>query len=474
MKLPKLIDQTAVLILALVLLGCTSGEEKKTKEASNMPNIIVVFTDDMGYADLSSFGSPTIHTPHLDRLASEGQKWTNFYVAASVCTPSRAALMTGRYPIRSGMCSDERRVLFPDSKGGLPQSEVTIAEQCKAKGYTTAAIGKWHLGHREEFLPTNHGFDSYYGIPYSNDMDRVKIEGMTRLEMLASPQSEYFNVPLLRDTTEIERPVDQTTLTKRYNEAAVQFINENKDKPFFLYLAHNLPHIPLFTSKEFEGTSKRGLYGDVIEEIDHGIGQILKTLEQTGLDKNTLVVFTSDNGPWESFKSHAGSAGPLKGGKFTTWEGGFRVPAIFWWPEKIKPDVVTDIGSTLDVFTTVSKIVGVDLPQDRTIDGLDLSPTLFEGEKSPRDHMLYYRNTSVYAARKGAFKLHYITQPYRGEKTEHEKTLLFNVDEDFGEQYDVVSQHPDVVEEINRMVEEHKSTVVPVKDQLIERIPSDN
>ncbi|UII78744.1 sulfatase [Flagellimonas sp. CMM7] len=457
-------------IMLVFLIACKTNDSEKELVKPALPNIIIVFADDLGYGDISAFGSPTIHTPNLDELAHEGQKWTNFYVAASVCTPSRAALLTGRYPIRSGMCSDGRRVLFPDSKGGLPQNEITIAEQCKAMGYVTSAIGKWHLGHRAQFLPTNHGFDSYFGIPYSNDMNKVEVEGLTREERFFSPKSEYFNVPLLRDTKEIERPVDQTTITKRYNEEAVKFIKENKAHPFFLYLAHSLPHVPLFASKEFNGSSKRGLYGDVVEEIDYGMGEIMEALKETGLDQNTLIVFTSDNGPWVSFKSHSGSAGPLKEGKFTTWEGGVRVPAIFWWPDKIEPALVTDIGSTLDVFTTVSNIVGANLPEDRQIDGLDLSPVLLEGKRSPREDMLFYRNTTVYAARKGAFKLHYITRPVRGEKTIHDTPLLFNVDEDPNERYNIAEQYPNVIEEIHRIVEDHKGTIVPVKDQLKDRI----
>lgn len=468
----KIINIVTCFAITMALTGCLSSDGSKERISIRKPNIIVIFADDLGFADLSSFGSPSIHTPYLDKLAFEGQKWTNFYAAASVCTPSRAALMTGRYPVRNGMCSDGRRVLFPDSKGGLPNEEVTIAEQLKKVGYTTSAIGKWHLGHREEFLPTNHGFDAYYGIPYSNDMDKVEVEGLTKEQRFYTPKSEYFDVPLLRNTEEIERPVDQTTITKRYNNESVKFIQQNKDKPFFLYLAHSLPHVPLFASKEFEGTSKRGLYGDVVEEIDFGVGQIIETLKETGLDKNTLVIFTSDNGPWIAFGDHSGSAGVLQEGKFTTWEGGMRVPAIFWWPEKVESGLVRDIGSTLDIFTTVSSIVGIEIPDDRKIDGLDLSPVLFDRKESPRDHLIYYRNTSVYAARKGAYKLHYITQPatwIKEDKIVHEKPLLFNVDKDPGEKNNVADEYPEIVEEINRMVEEHKRAVVPAKDQLAER-----
>ena len=308
-----------------------------------LPNFIIIFTDDQGYGDLGVYGHPTIKTPSLDRMAFEGQKWTSFYVAASVCTPSRAGLLTGRLPVRSGMSSDKRRVLFPDSKGGLPETEITIARMLKTAGYSTAAIGKWHLGHLPQYLPTSHGFDHYYGIPYSNDMDiQEEIKGYDDyFAIFNDPKVETFNVPLMRDTFIIERPAEQTTITKRYTQEAVKYITENKEHPFFLYVAHSFPHVPLFTSEEFKGKSERGLYGDVIEEIDWSVGEILKTLKEEGLDKNTLVVFTSDNGPWLIFGTNGGSAGLLYGGKGTSYEGGVREPAIFWWPETIQPAVIS-------------------------------------------------------------------------------------------------------------------------------------
>ncbi len=434
-------------------------------------NVVVIFCDDMGYGDLGVFGHPTIKTPNLDAMAHEGQKWTNFYSAASVCTPSRAGILTGRLPIRSGMCSNKRRVLFPDSAGGLPQSEITIARALKGQGYATGCVGKWHLGHLPEYLPTNHGFDSYFGIPYSNDMDKAKDVKERDAEGRETPKR--FNVPLMRDTEIIERPANQYTITKRYNEEAVKFIDTNKDQPFFLYLAHSLPHIPLFTSDEFKGTSDRGLYGDVIEEIDHGVGQIVKALKKNGIAENTLVVFTSDNGPWLPFKQDGGSAGLLKDGKGTTWEGGMREPTIFWQPGKIKPGVVHGIGSTLDIFPTACKVAGAKVPNDRVIDGLDLTPTLYNGAPSPRKTMFYYRGQKIYAVRKGDFKAHFITEAeYTKNKNhqEHEKPLLFNLMHDPSEKYNIADSHPDVIKEIARVVEQHKATVVPVKDQLAERI----
>ncbi len=442
------------------------------KSAKRQPNFVIIFADDLGYGDLSTYGNPTIHTPNLDRMAHEGQKWTNFYVAASVCTPSRAALLTGRLTVRSGMSSNTTRVLFPNSKNGLPASEVTLAEQLKKAGYSTACIGKWHLGHKEQYLPTNNGFDYYYGIPYSNDMD--KVEGLPYWEYWQQSndaiKTEHFNVPLLRNTEIIERPANQHTITKRYTEEAISFIKENK--PFFVYLAHNLPHIPLFVSKEFEGKSKRGLYGDVVEEIDHGVGEILKALKEEGLDDNTIVVFTSDNGPWLPFKNNGGSAGLLKAGKGTTWEGGMREPAIFWGPGLIKPGLVSDLGSTMDLFTTFSSLAGVEIPNDRIIDGKDLSQTLLNREASPRKSILFYRGTELYAARIGDFKAHYITQGAYGEfgeRKEHNPPLLYNLSHDASEKFDIAKQHPDVIKQINTLVDSHKSNLVKGKDQLVER-----
>ncbi len=454
------------LFLLAVIYGCQQPET-----TSDKPNFVVIFCDDLGYGDLGTYGHPTILTPNLDQMAAEGQKWTNFYVAASVCTPSRAALMTGRYPIRNGMCSDKSRVLFPNSVNGLPESEITVAEALKDLGYQTTAIGKWHLGHKEQYLPTNNGFDSYFGIPYSNDMD-AQTEGHRYWDFADSIPVRYYNVPLMKDTEIVERPAEQHTITKRYSQAAVDYIKAHKEEPFFIYLAHNLPHIPLFTSDDFAGSSLRGLYGDVIQEIDDGVGKILQTLKDEGLDENTMVIFTSDNGPWRVFRSHGGSAGLLRGGKGNTWEAGMRVPGIFWWPGKIKPGIQTDLGSTLDIFTTLVSMAGGELPKDRIIDGLDLTETLLQGKKSPRDHMLYYRGTEIFAARMGDYKAHYTIQGSYGmweEKEKLETPLLFNLSVDPSEEWNIYEDNTEMVAKIDALIEKHRQDLVPGADMLADR-----
>lgn len=449
--------------LLLTVASCT---HKTGALEEDLPNFIIIFTDDMGYGDIGAYGHPTIHTPHLDKMAEEGKKFTNFYVSSPVSTPSRAALLTGRLPVRSGMASDKRRVLFPNSEGGLPPSEITIAKALKSKGYQTAAIGKWHLGHSSPYLPTDHGFDTYFGIPYSNDMDRVD---RTDYYILADEERyEAFNVPLMRGTEIVERPANQLTITKRFTEEAIEKIRNANGDPFFIYLAHSMPHIPLFRSEDFKDTSLAGIYGDVIEEIDWSVGQILNTLREEGLAENTLVIFTSDNGPWLIFDTHGGSAGLLRGGKGGTYEGGMRVPGIMWWPGKIAPVVEMEIATTMDLLPTFSRLVNYDLPSDRLYDGYDITPVLFDNGPNPREEVIYYRDTEVFAIRKGDFKAHFITQPeYGGQpRTVHETPLLYNLSIDPAERFDVAEDHPEVLAEIQQLLEEHKATVVPVENQL--------
>ncbi len=454
---------TAIVWLT-VLTGWLGLSPTTMADAPPRPNVVLIFVDDLGYGDLGCYGHPTIRTPRLDRMANEGQRWTSFYSAAPVCTPSRAALMTGRLPIRSGMCDNQRRVLFSDSASGLPPDEITIADALRQVGYATGCIGKWHLGHLPEYLPTSQGFGSYFGIPYSNDMDRA---ANVPPGAFWAPKPEYWNVPLMRDEEIVERPADQRTITKRYTEAAIEFIKANKDGPFFCYLAHNLPHVPLFASEEFLGRSARGLYGDVVEEIDTGVGQIFDTLHELNLDKNTLVIFTSDNGPWLIFNTHGGSAGLLRGGKGSTWEGGMREPGLFWWPETIRPGVVQDLGSTMDIFTTCLKLAGADVPTDRVIDGLDLTPALLGGGDSPRKTMFFYRGAKLYAVRNGPLKAHFLTQPgYGGKEQKHDPPLLYHLGHDPSEKHNVAKQHPDVLAEIVQIADTHRQEMVPGEPQL--------
>ncbi len=453
----------------IVAFIIASGFIARTQAATpSKPNIVVIFCDDLGYGDLGCFGHPTIRTPNLDRMAAEGMKFTQFYSAAPVCTPSRAALMTGRLPIRNGMCSDRRRVLFPNSGGGIPAEEVTLAEGLKTAGYATACVGKWHLGHLPQFLPTNNGFDSYFGIPYSNDMDRVNDAPKGRAPFW-NPKVKYWNVPLMRDTKTVERPADQTTITKRYTQEATKFIKSHTDKPFFLYMPHSMPHVPLFRSKDFVGRSSRGLFGDVIEEIDWSVGQILDTLRASKLEKKTIVWFTSDNGPWLIFKEQGGSAGLLRDGKGSTWEGGMREPTLAWWPGTIPAGRVTqELGTTMDIFTTSLKLAAAEVPSDRQIDGVDLQSVLRGGRRGPRDTVYYYRGTRLMAVRVGPWKAHFMTQPAYGRKQaeKHDPPELYNLDVDPGEHYNVAKDNPKVIEAISKVADQHKGKVDAPPSQL--------
>jgi arylsulfatase A len=444
------------------------------------PNIVVIFADDMGYGDLGSFGAPNTRTPRLDAMAAEGQKWTNFYVQP-VCSPSRAALLTGRLPVRSGMYATPRTIapgVFRDNAAdGLPPSEVTVAELLKGAGYATGMIGKWHLGQLPRFLPMRQGFDSWFGLPYSHDM-RMTVPRDKGFATAAyyDPKPEYWDVPLMRNDEVIEQPVDHRTLTKRYTEEAVRFIGEHADEPFFLYVAHNLPHIPLARSEEFVGHSAAGFYGDVVEEIDWSVGQVLDALRAAGVDRRTLVLFTSDNGPWLPYGDHAGSAGPLKQGKGTTWEGGVRTPAIFWWPGTVVPRTVTGMGSGLDLLATAAAVAGAPLPADRALDSIDLMPALRSGTApSPRRELFYYWDSELRAIRKDSYKAHFITSGAYGlgePREEHDPPLLFDLAADPGEHRNVAAEHPDVVAELVAAAAAHRRTVAPAPPRFDALLPS--
>ncbi|MEQ8791097.1 MAG: sulfatase [Pirellulaceae bacterium] len=436
------------LFLASLLLNSRSA---LAEEPASPPNVIIIFCDDMGYADIGPFGAEGYQTPNLDRMARQGRTFRDFHVARSVCSPSRAGLLTGCYPVRVGVPGN----FSPRSTTGLNPDETTIAELVKQQDYATAMYGKWHLGHQPEFRPTRQGFDEWFGLPYSNDMWPYHPDGRYR----------FPDLPLMENDKVVKaaiQPEDQQHLTTWYTERACAFIERNKERPFFIYLPHAMPHVPLFVSEKFRDKTERGLYGDVVREIDWSVGQILDTLKKHDLDEQTLVVFTSDNGPWLLYGDHAGSAGPLREGKGTSFEGGFRVPCVMRWPGRIPADSQCDeFAATIDLAPTIAALVGARLPQDRIIDGKDIRPLVFgeAGAKSPHEVFYYYAGRNLQAVRSGDWKLmlpHNYRRPmpageggkpgeYGGQRIE---LSLFNLADDVGESRNVADRHPDVVERL--------------------------
>jgi arylsulfatase A-like enzyme len=426
-----------------------------TDSPSELPNIILIFTDDQGYADVGCFGAKGFETPNLDRLAGEGVRFTDFHSAQPVCSASRAALLTGCYPNRIGI----QGALGPKSTVGIHENEVTIAELLKQRDYATAIYGKWHLGHHPQFLPIRHGFDDYFGLPYSNDM----------WPKHPDPSHNFPPLPLIEGGRAIEENPDQSNLTTWYTDRAVKFIEANKDRPFFLYVPHSMPHVPLFVSEKFKGKSEQGMYGDVIMEIDWSVGQIVSTVNRFGLDEKTLIVFTSDNGPWLSYGDHAGSALPLREGKGTTWDGGHREPTIMRWPGRIPAgSVCKEPAMTIDILPTIARLTGTTLPEHE-IDGLDIWP-LISGTpdaKSPHDALYFYWLEELQAVRSGNWKLHY-PHTYRtlngrpggtgGIPADYDQVetglALYDLEHDISEERNVAENHPDIVRGLSEMGKE--------------------
>ena len=448
---------TGATLASSVLGGCLSGGNRWGNSAKSRPNFIVIFCDDLGYGDIGCFGSTRHRTPNIDRMAAEGMRLTSFYVTSGVCTPSRSSLMTGCYPRRTNMHMDHNEdcVLFPIGKKGLNPSEITIAEVLKERGYATACVGKWHLGDQAEFLPTRQGFDYYYGIPYSNDMG-------------ARQRSENPPLPLLENEKVIEAPANQNTITKRYTEQVIKFITANRDKPFFVYLPHTMPHNPVNSSDDFRGKSANGGYGDCVEEIDFSTEQILQTLKDLSIDEKTLVVFTSDNGASNNF---GGSNAPLSGFKGSTDEGGMREPCVVRWPGKVPAGSKCDeIACTMDLLPTFAALAGAKVPTDRIIDGKGIWPLLSgkNGAESPHEAFYYYQMDQLQAVRCGKWKLHLamkIKKHNWGSPLLNSPLKLYDLENDVSEANNVASAHADVVRRLTTLADEAREDLGDVDRQ---------
>ncbi len=437
------------LIVFSLLGGALVSEAREDR-----PNFVIIFTDDQGYGDLGCFGSKTIKTPNIDKMAAEGMKFTSFMVASSLCTPSRSALLTGCYPKRIGL---HKGVLFPSSKRGLNPKEYTIADHLKGLGYATACIGKWHLGDHVETLPRKHGFDYYYGIPYSNDMNHPDNKGKPKLKgdgldvLWEDPGSTLtrWKTPLMENEEIIEMPVDQRTVTRRYTDKAIDFMTENKDKPFFLYLPHSMPHIPLYVPDDvYEGNPKNA-YIHVIEYIDGEVGRVMDTIRELKLEENTYVIFASDNGPWLTFKHHGGSAGKLREGKGKTFEGGQRVPCVMWGPGRIEPRTeCNELLTTMDLLPTIARLTKSELPRGHRIDGLESVSLLLDDKAiGSRDEFLYYAGKgALEGVRKGKWKL---LSKTKGKKS---VVMLFDLEKDVSEKYNLAMANPKIVAELTKLM----------------------
>lgn len=434
-------------------MGCAS-EKPSQKNEDKPPNIVFIFADDLGYGDLGCFGALDINTPNIDELSNQGIRFTNFYSASSICSPSRAALLTGRLPQRMGI----NGVFFPESFAGMSPSEITIPELLKEKNYSSGLVGKWHLGHRQEYLPLQQGFDNFFGTPYSNDM--------TSLVYLRGNEVEEFEV-------------DQHYLTSTYTKEALDFIEQNKQNPFFLYVAHNMPHVPLYASPRFEGKSEKGLYGDVIEELDWSVGQIVSKLEALDLIENTIVVFSSDNGPWLVMKDHGGSPGILREGKQFTFEGGMRVPTIAMWKGKIKPKRVShNMASQMDWFPTFAKIAGIQISEGIEIDGEDISGVLFDTAKRQSNDYLFLDGSELQGYRQGDWKIKMPFKGYEGSRWKKavaaHDTLMFNLKDDSGEKNNLYLSNKETAKKLIQDMHIKYEKMGKLPSSLILRTPEDN
>lgn len=426
--------------------------------ADALPNVIIVYADDQGYQDLGCFGSPSIKTPNIDRLASQGMKFTDYYSAYCVCSASRAALMTGCYQPRLSIPG----VLGPNSKVGLHPDEVTIADLLKTKGYATQCVGKWHLGDRPQTLPTAQGFDHYFGLPYSNDMARIQGWGNDPDDLdkiWREKKWDIYNNEIRRDLESVESPVNQTTLTDRYTEEAIKFIRNHADTPFFLYCPHSMPHVPLFVSEERYSPDPHQAYRLTIEHIDWSVGQLMQTLDELGISDNTLIVYTSDNGPWLSKNHHGGSALPLRNGKGTTYEGGMRVPGLARWPARIPAGTVCgEVVSSIDWLPTLASLVGAELPP-HPIDGLDISPVLTNPQAASPHRtagFFYYRNNQIEAVRLGTWKLRTTAaKPKKNAPPDASTVELFDLEADVSEANNLAQSHPEMVEKLQALADDY-------------------
>jgi arylsulfatase A-like enzyme len=460
------------ILLATQPLFAVDDREKPPTQIR--PNFIIIYADDLGYGDLPAFGHPTIKTPAIDRLAQEGQRWTQFYSAAPVCTPSRGSLLTGRLPARLGLeaPSGMPNVFFSFSTGGLPHSEITLPELLKRGGYKTGLIGKWHLGPTAEHNPVRHGFDHFFGLVSSNDHDPAV--PFTMELFFENPTEAHWAVPLYRNEMQIEVAVYQSTLHQRLTEDALNFIRTNKQSPYFLMFSVTHPHVPLFPGQRFRGASMAGLYGDAVEEIDNAVSRIIAAVKHYDNGRPTLIIFTSDNGPMTLMKENGGTAGLLRGGKGTTWEGGMRVPTIFWGKGLVKPGTIRDLGSQLDLFATIVDFAGIQIPADRTFDGSSLRQTLTDRSPTSRDTIFYYRAGRIFAIRKGQYKAHFLTQggyDESGNLVEHDVPMIFDLWRDPSERYPIGKPDPSLISQFLKMRAEQIQSVPIAPSELLKGIP---